>query len=273
MVKYDIATRTTAIMMSVFGVEPRYISDWTGIPTETVKIIYKRAVERGFDPSKRPFTLIDAYVADASRSGRPRKHTPELETTVLAKVRRDRYGREKTCAEIASELLNILATTTLEDFKNVIWTNETSVILLYRREGYRIWRTKDEAFLRSYIRERWKGSSEFMFKALWQAGGAIPQQASTVPSTEVRCPQVVGGFLRQDGQQWLESVYHGLDPSNYRSALTIDCGQDVEGTRSCELVFRSSQPASDRQAESPEHRPRTARSLQLNSSTIHHPPQ
>jgi transposase len=202
MVKYDIATRTAAIMMSVFGVEPRHISDWTGIPTETVKTIYKRAIERGFDPSQRPFTLIDAYVADASRSGRPRKHTPELETIVLAKVRRHRYGREKTCAEIASELLDISATTvwrvlrgaglkktkptrkpgltdrmrtdrlnwclkhqhwTLDDFKNVIWTDETSVILLHRRGGYQIWRTKDEAFLRSCIRERWKGSSEFMF--------------------------------------------------------------------------------------------------------------
>jgi hypothetical protein len=189
-------------MMFVFGIEPRYISDWTGIPTETVKAIYNRAIERGFDPSKRPFTLIDAYVADASRSGRPKKQTSELETTVLAKVRRDRYGREKTCADIASELLDISATTvwrvlrnaglkktkptrkpgltdrmraerlnwclehqhwTLEDFKNVIWTDETSVILLHRRGSYRIWRTKDEAFLRSCIRERWKGSSEFMF--------------------------------------------------------------------------------------------------------------
>jgi hypothetical protein len=62
MVKYDIATRTTAIMMSVFSIEPRYISDWTGIPTKTVKAIYNRAIERGFDPSKRPFTLIDVIV-------------------------------------------------------------------------------------------------------------------------------------------------------------------------------------------------------------------
>jgi len=79
MVKYDIPTRTAAIMMSVFGIEPRYISDWTSIPTETVKTIYNRAVERGFDPLKRPFTLIDAYVAHASRSGRPRMQTPELQ--------------------------------------------------------------------------------------------------------------------------------------------------------------------------------------------------
>jgi len=114
---------------------------------------------------------------------------------VLTRVRRDRYGREKTWDDIASELLDISATTvwralrgaglkktkhtrklgltdrmrtdrlnwglehqhwTLEDFKNVTWTDETSVILLHRRRGYRIGRTQDEAFLRRCIRERWK---------------------------------------------------------------------------------------------------------------------
>ena len=52
---------------------------------------------------------------------------------------------------------------TLEDWKDVIWTDETSVILLHRRGGYRVWRKADERFLRSCIRERWKGASEFMF--------------------------------------------------------------------------------------------------------------
>ncbi|KAG5743841.1 hypothetical protein H9Q70_013451 [Fusarium xylarioides] len=52
---------------------------------------------------------------------------------------------------------------TLEDWKAVIWSDETSVILLQRRGGYRIWRKADERVLRSCIRERWKGSSEFMF--------------------------------------------------------------------------------------------------------------
>lgn len=46
---------------------------------------------------------------------------------------------------------------------NVIWSDETSVVLLHRRGGYRIWRKADEAFVRSCIRERWKGYSEFMF--------------------------------------------------------------------------------------------------------------
>lgn len=52
---------------------------------------------------------------------------------------------------------------TLEDWKNVIWSDETSVVLGHRRGGYRVWRQPDEQFMRSCIRERWRGASEFMF--------------------------------------------------------------------------------------------------------------
>jgi transposase len=52
---------------------------------------------------------------------------------------------------------------TLEDWKSVIWSDETSVILLHRRGGYRVWRRADERFVRTCIRERWKGAMEFMF--------------------------------------------------------------------------------------------------------------
>jgi hypothetical protein len=51
----------------------------------------------------------------------------------------------------------------LKDWKNVIWSDETSVVLNYRRGGYRVWRKADELFTKSVIRERWKGYSEFMF--------------------------------------------------------------------------------------------------------------
>ena len=52
---------------------------------------------------------------------------------------------------------------TLEDWKNVIWSDETSVLLGHRRGGYRVWRLPSEAFTKSCIRERWKGFQEFMF--------------------------------------------------------------------------------------------------------------
>lgn len=51
----------------------------------------------------------------------------------------------------------------LEDWKRVIWSDETSVILGQRRGRVRIWRDSSEAFEKSVIRSRWKSFSEFMF--------------------------------------------------------------------------------------------------------------
>lgn len=178
------------------------IAEETGLSARTINSIYARAIERGFEPNA-PLRIDDRFLVDAPRSGRPRKEVAE---TLIQKVRRDRYGREKSCADLAGDLsqegINISATTvwrvlkkagfkktkptrkpgltqkmraerlqwckdheqwTLEDWKNVIWSDETSVVLLHRRGGYRLWRTSDEAVVRSCIRERWKGYSEFMF--------------------------------------------------------------------------------------------------------------
>ena len=53
---------------------------------------------------------------------------------------------------------------TLEDWKNVIWTDETSVVLNARRGGrVRVWRQANERFIKPNIRVRYKGFSEFMF--------------------------------------------------------------------------------------------------------------
>ena len=51
----------------------------------------------------------------------------------------------------------------LEDWKKVIWIDETSVVLNFRRGGYRVWRKADEVVVKTCIRKRWKGYSEFIF--------------------------------------------------------------------------------------------------------------
>ncbi|KAJ5511785.1 hypothetical protein N7453_003888 [Penicillium expansum] len=203
---HDIAKRSVVVTSKAAGVSSAIIAEMVGLSKRTVDRIYERALVKGFDASLRPWNISDAMLAEAPRSGRPKKQSPEMQDRVLTKVRLDRYGREKTCADIAGEISSegteISATTiwrilkkaglrktkptrkpgltkamrearlawclehrdwTLEDWKNVIWTDETSIILLYRRRGYRIWCSKDERFLRSCIRERWKGASEFMF--------------------------------------------------------------------------------------------------------------
>jgi hypothetical protein len=55
---------------------------------------------------------------------------------------------------------------TLEDWKNVIWTDETSVQLSSVRGKRRIWRKAGEAYYYHCIVHRWKGFQEFMW---WSA--------------------------------------------------------------------------------------------------------
>lgn len=52
---------------------------------------------------------------------------------------------------------------TLEDWKNVIFSDETSVLLGQRRGRIRVWRDAKERYHPDVIRGRWKGFSEFMF--------------------------------------------------------------------------------------------------------------
>lgn len=52
---------------------------------------------------------------------------------------------------------------TLDDWENVIWSDETSVILGHRRGAVRVWRAREEAYEETVIRRRWKGFTEFMF--------------------------------------------------------------------------------------------------------------
>ncbi len=52
---------------------------------------------------------------------------------------------------------------TLDDWRRVIWTDETSVILGQRRGMKRVWRKPNEAVEKSCIRSRWPGYMEFMF--------------------------------------------------------------------------------------------------------------
>ncbi|KAH7471808.1 hypothetical protein FOMA001_g12984 [Fusarium oxysporum f. sp. matthiolae] len=205
----DIATRALVVTLKAPAGAAKTtaeIEEITGIPYRTINAIYARAIRQGFEPNERPLRLQDAWLQNAPRSGRPTKQTKETKELIFAKVSIDRYGREKSAADLAGELslvgIDISKATvtsilkaagyrktkptrkpglttkmkkerlewclahqnwTLEDWKSVIWSDETSVILLHRRGGYRIWRKPEERVTRSCIRERWKGSSEFMF--------------------------------------------------------------------------------------------------------------
>jgi transposase len=104
---YDGATRAQVVTLKAMGVKNDQITAKTGVPDRTIRGIYERAIKRGFDPNSALPVVKDEHVVDAPRSGRPSKQTEENKQEVIKKVRRDRYGREKTCAQIASEMNNI----------------------------------------------------------------------------------------------------------------------------------------------------------------------
>lgn len=86
------------------------------------------------------------------RAAGMKKTKPTRKPGLTEKMRRDRF---EFCLRYEHW--------TLEDWKRVIWSDETSVILNHRRGGYRVWRTPQEKFVKSVIRERWKGYAEFQF--------------------------------------------------------------------------------------------------------------
>jgi len=96
---YDAATRAQVVTLKAWGATNQQITSKTGVPDRTIRSIYARALGRGFDPTDHLPIVRDHHVAEAPRSGRPRKEE-ENKQEGIAKVRRDRYGREKSCAEI-----------------------------------------------------------------------------------------------------------------------------------------------------------------------------
>jgi transposase len=103
MVVFNLATRALIIAYKADGKTNQEITGMTGAEKRTINSIYARAIERGFDPAVRPLKLENKHVEDAPRTGRPSKQQQAFEKVVNL-VRRDRYGREKTCADIAGDL-------------------------------------------------------------------------------------------------------------------------------------------------------------------------
>ena len=195
-----ITLRAQALALLEVNTSIAKITEQTGLVKSTIYRIKKIAYERGFDPAKDS-AFKDEFFEDAPRSGRPKVILAETTATVLKEIKESREGREKTSRELGysagiSEMstLRILHANKigkwkptwkpgltqvmrdarykfalehenwlLEDWKNVIWSDETSIILGHRRGATRVWRTKEERFDETVIRRRWKKASEFMF--------------------------------------------------------------------------------------------------------------
>ena len=198
---YDLGERIQGLTLLIAGWKAADLAKIVTLSESRIYRIQRNANERGFRPENSLIILAE-YVKDKPRSGRPIKATPEIEEEIQESITRDRYAREEILTQIGLEvgllfnsILRILKRLsyrkvkpstkpgltkeiraarlvfcekykhwTIEDWKRVIWTDETSVVLGARRGVVRVWRTILEGIqpVPSTIRRRWKGSSKMM---------------------------------------------------------------------------------------------------------------
>jgi transposase len=91
---------------------------------------------------------------------------------------------------------------TLEDWKNVIWSDETSVTMGGQRGRIRVWRLNSEAYNYHCIRRRWKGFKEFMF---WGCFSYDKKGPCHVWEDETKAE-------RAQADKWLEDKNKALEP-------------------------------------------------------------
>ena len=106
-----ISLRAYFLTLRAYRILAAEIVKTTQISERTIRDIYRRVVDRGFNPKSSPPLVLNTHVDDASRLNRLSKQTKDTKNVILEKVRRDRYGREKTCTYIAAEVRGVSAIT------------------------------------------------------------------------------------------------------------------------------------------------------------------
>ena len=164
---HDIATRAQVLILLEAKIPISRVSEISGISERQIYCIQKKAKVNGYNSTT---SLKTQYLSDAPRSGRPQKITEEMENEIIGEIRASRAGREKTSRELAWKFeisdnsvckvlhkhgMNSVKPSfkpglqedaksarlrfaldhryDLEWWKNVIWTDETSIVLGSRR--------------------------------------------------------------------------------------------------------------------------------------------
>ena len=196
----DVGIRIQCLVLLEFGVPIDHVAAYTNVTKSSIYRFRRIAIQRGYDPNVSKRILL-SYLEDAPKSGRPSVCTEEATKKVINFVTKSAAGRESTCTEIAANV-GITARSihrilrrnrfrkckrtvkpglteamkdarlqfclrvkdwTLEDWKAVIWSDETSVVLGHRRGAIRVWRRAWEKYNKTCMTRRWKSASEFMF--------------------------------------------------------------------------------------------------------------
>ena len=234
-----------ALTLFFHGVHTSIITKKTGISQAQIYVLKTKALNRGYEVnSDLPLKL--EHVIDEPRSGRKKKLTSEQEDEVSTLVSTNRWTRELNSEEIAgivgassSVILRTLKkagyrkvkptikpglTTeqkaarlafcrevefwTLEDWKRVIWTDETSVIPGRRRGSTKVWRTIQETTSKNVIRRRWKKAIEFMFwgSFSWDRKGPFhcwePETAQEKKQAKIALEALNAAKEKEDKRRW-----------------------------------------------------------------------
>lgn len=204
---WDIGIRVQCLTLLAFGTYIDDVVEQLGLSRSTILRWLRISKERGYDIEPTGWILA-RYITDASRSGRPIVLTDAVQKLILQAISKNSTTRQYSLEEIA-KLCSVSAISiwrclerrgfswvkpttkpalTKEmkkarlkfclkywyfDQRNVIWTDETSVVLGHRRGRRRVWRRAEERFNTHVMQRRWKGAKEFMFWGAfsWQEKG------------------------------------------------------------------------------------------------------
>ena len=173
--KHSVGDRIQALALIEEGIPIGQVVEVSNMLKASIYQLKKTARSRGYDPTVSPH-IKEKYVADAPRTGRSKVTSTEDETRIVEHVQKSRQGRKSTCVELGHKfevsamiIHRILRANGLrkrkpswkpgltdamkaaryefaqrhenwliEDWKNVIWSDETSVVLGHRRGGIRV---------------------------------------------------------------------------------------------------------------------------------------
>jgi transposase len=257
MAQHCLALRAQSVALKAHGVSASDVRRETGVSERQLRKYWVKATSRGYKPNESK-ALKDEYLTDEPRSGRPKVLTDEKIQELNDLVTRDRHGREKTCQQLGKDAgisamsawrgMRMSGLTKckptrkpgltkamkearyqfalrfedwgLEEWKDVIWTDETSIILGHRRGQWRVWRSPADRFKPSVVRNRWKGASEFMFWGSFSYDRKGPCHIWQVETAK----------QRRDAQNEIDELNEQLEPE-LRRAWELETGMNRLGLR------------------------------------------
>lgn len=101
-IDHNDETRLQALALVEFGIANKIVTVIIEISRRSIGRLQKQVRDRNYNPSKSKKLLL-FYMTDASRFGRSSIITFELESVIIAVVRKDRYKREKISFMLVAE--------------------------------------------------------------------------------------------------------------------------------------------------------------------------